>query len=574
MVLGVFNQTTPLLTPEDPNWLPPESEGIFPSKFSAFETYQLEEMASKYKLTPATLAFHLENLRIPIDSPLKWYPAPFLLNISAKIAQGVAKGNARILISAPPRHGKSRISTIHGPLWILENFPNKNVVVTSYGADLAEDFSREVRDFIKDNPDQLEVRIRKDADRISKFLTNKDGALTAIGIGGPITGRGADVLLIDDYIKQIKEANSPTYRQQTWDWFTTTAMTRLEPNASVIIVATRWHHDDLIGRILKNFPDDWEHIKYHAIAREKDNLGRAPGEALFPQRYSVKTLNSRQALLGTFYYDALFDQEPHDSTGDLTDKSWIKVIEAKDIPERPFRLVRVWDFAGTESASADYTAGALIAGDPQSQECYLLNMIRQKNTAAKNELLVTKTAESDGPSVEIVICQETGSAGKAVVEHYKSNVLSGYKVTGHYWNQGKVIIAQPWLACVENGHFYMLRAPWNKAFLDEFETFPSEGSGFHDDQMDVCANGYIKLFGKKRLGVTIGRRKPSDPNNPSALSSASSPEQAAALLAKQAVNSPHRLLKHSKAYAFGSLRRATFGRRQSDIYHDYKEVSK
>lgn len=550
--------------------LGPAQKTLMPTKaafLSAYEEHQLEQIAKNYRLTPATLAYQLENRNLADTDPLKWYPAAFLMHISLRIAIAIAKGNGRIIISAPPRHGKSRLSTIHAPLWVLENFASKNVVTTTYGADLSEDFGRTIRDFIYKNPDILDVRVRQDASKVSKFLTSKDGALTSIGIGGPITGRGADVLLVDDYIKQIKEALSPTYRDYVYDWFTTTAMTRLEPNASVIIIATRWHHDDLIGRIIKNFGTtdtggDWEYIKYHSIARENDVLGRAPGEALFPQRYSVKTLQERKKLLGSMYFDAIFDQEPHENDGDLTDKSWLIKVKAPDIPPGRMRFVRVWDFAGTESAKSDYTAGGLLAANDATEHVYLLNMVRKQITAAKVEKLVKKTAEADGPEVDIVICQETGSAGKAVVDYYQRNVLSEYRVKGHYWNTGKVIVAQPWLAACEDGEFHILEAPWNQDFEDEFEHFPSEGAGYHDDQMDVCSNGFIFLYGKKRLKATWGKSAKQKLVIPA------DPKAAAKLLADNASlyeNSPHKLLKQGKSWSFGTVSKATFGRKSRII---------
>jgi predicted phage terminase large subunit-like protein len=562
------DHNTGLLGGPDPALMP------LAGSFNAYQQHQIEEIGQNFKLTPATLAFRLENKRLGPNDPLKWYPSPFLMYISKKIATGIVRGNARIIISAPPRHGKSRISTIHGPLWCLETFANKNIVTTTYGADLSEDFARAIRDYIYDNPDDLDVRIRDDASRLAKFLTNKGGALTSIGIGGPITGRGADVLLIDDFIKQIKEALSPTYRQYVWDWFTTTAMTRLEPNASVIIIATRWHHDDLIGRIIKKFGTkeeggDWDYIKFHATARENDPLGRSVGEPLFPQRYSAKVLKERETLLGKVYYDAIFDQEPHESDSDLTDKSWVKRFHIRQLPETNLRLVRVWDFAGSEDLKADFTAGGLYAGDIPNKNVYLLNMIRDQLTPAKVQDLVEQTAEADGPGVEIVICQETGSAGKAVVDFYARNVLKGYKVVGQYWNTNKLIVAQPFLAACEAGHFYMLEGEeWNEAFLTEFEHFPAVGAGYHDDQMDTSANAYIRLFGKTGMKTTWGRNSRSAQQILSNLPK--DPVEAALIAtkaAKAAKSSPHTLLKQGKSASFSTMRGATFGRKSRDYYN-------
>lgn len=603
---GLLIPDTDLIMPESEASPMPTREAF---ELSVFARHQLEEIVKNYRLTPATLAFKLENKAILPGQKLKWFPSPFLLYISLKIAIGVAKGDARIIISAPPRHGKSRISTIHAPLWVLENFESKNVVTTTYGADLSEDFARLIKDFITENPDLLDVRLRKDANRIAKFLTSKEGALTSIGLGGPITGRGADVLLIDDFIKQIKEALSPTYRDFVYNWFTTTAMTRLEPNASVIIVATRWHRDDLIGRILKNFGTtdtggEWEHIKSHAIARENDPLGREPGEALFPQRYSVKVLKSREKLLGKMYYDALFDQEPHESDSDLTNKEWIIGIKASEVPDKPWKMARVWDFAGTDDeekkADPDYTAGGLLACDKETNQTILLEMERGRLSAHKVQKLVEEVADADGPSVDVVICQETGSAGKAVVEFYKSNVLKRQNVYGMYWNTNKVVVAQPWLAACEAGEFFMLDdgiteeqllantssgsstelVSWNRVFLKEYETFPTIGTGYHDDQCDVCANGYLHLMGKVKRRSSFGRKlqqqlqaMPTDEELKKM-----TPEKAAEVVrnlhlaerrssSSSTRSSPVDGVKNLKKAVFSVRRGATFGRTKTTTYY-------
>lgn len=460
------------------------------------------KLLQNYRFTPATLANKIANRHVSPGMPLRWYPKPFLMYISLKIAQGIARGNARIIISAPPRHGKSRISTIWTPVWVLELFAAYNVVITTYGADLSEDFSREIRDIIKDNPNLLNVRIKEDASRVAKFLTTSGGGVTAVGLGGPITGRGANVLLIDDYIKQIKEALSPTYRTQMFEWFTTTAMTRLEPNASVIIVATRWHSDDLIGRVVKAFPGEWEYIEIPAIAyeNEPDILGREPGEALFPERYPIKSLEQRKRLLGTKYFDAIFQQRPHEDDEKLTDRAWMQTVTK--LPNiNQLKFLRVWDMAATQGGG-DYTCGVLLAFDPVTKYIYLCDVIRRQYSPGRVEALIRSTAVKDSTATEIALEQEPSSAGKATAEHYKNQVLEGFKVQLYPVTKKKEVRAYPFIAAVESQRFYMLEAEWNRDFLDEFEQFPN---GEHDDQVDPCAIGYDILLGKSGKSVTWGR---------------------------------------------------------------------
>lgn len=461
---------------------------------------EVTRLLKNYKMTPATMAYKFENLHVPPGGKLRWHPAAHLMYISLRVAQAIARGNARLIISAPPRHGKSKLCTHYGPLWVLENFANFAVTLVTYGADLSEDFARDVRETINTAGSLLDVKT--ETDKISKFLTNKGGSMTSIGLMGAYTGRGSNVLFIDDYIKTMQEAMSPTERQKVWDWFVTTPMTRLEPDASVIIIATRWHHDDLIGRLVKNYPDDWEYISIPALAEEDDLLGREPGEALFPQRFGVKSLLKRKELFGSLFFDAIYQQKPHEDTGKYAKREWLTPVN--QLPNARMRLLRVWDLAGTDD-DGDFCAGGLLALDLDTWTVYLLNMIRMQYSPMRVETKIQEVAEVDGPHVEILIEQEPGSSGKAVVEHYIKRVLKGYRVKAFYSSRNKLVRAQPFLAACEAGKFKICSAPWNEDFLKEFETFPPPNKKGHDDQVDVCAAGYEHLTSKLRLSVSWGR---------------------------------------------------------------------
>ena len=155
-----------------------------------------------WKLTPATYLSHV--------TAGAWQAAEHLLYISQVVASAVAKGNGRIIVSVPPRHGKSELLSVGTPQWFLENYPNKHVILTSHTAELSSNFSRRVRDELRAREQLLTVRIRKDVSKIAHFMTTKNGSLFSAGVGGPITGRGAHLLLVDDFIKTPEEAESPT----------------------------------------------------------------------------------------------------------------------------------------------------------------------------------------------------------------------------------------------------------------------------------------------------------------------------------------------------------------------------
>lgn len=467
---------------------------------SLLEQQQIAAVARDWKLTPATFGHKISQGR--------WIPKHFLLQISATVAKGIAKGNARIIISVPPRHGKSQLVSVYTPGWVLERFANKYIILGSYGSELSVGFGRQVRDMFTDSANEglLKTQIKRDASRAHAFLTDQGGGMYSVGLGGPMTGRGAHVLLIDDYIKEIKEALSPTYRDYVWNWFVTTAFTRLEPGGSCIIIATRWHTDDLIGRILHNLShENWQYIEIPAIANHKvgmDQFGRLPGEALFPERYGAQELEERRVTLGTLFFSALFQQKPVDETKKISDGSWLQIIDI--IPAGRYKTARTWDLAASEGGG-DYTVGLRMNYEESSEFTYIDDIKRDQLNPGDVEDLVRQTAVEDGTEVDILIEQEPGASGKALVEHYKNTVLKEFNVNPVPTSNAKkkVIRAQPLLAAAESKRVWLKRAGWNQAFIDEFDEFP----GMFDDQIDTAAAGYTYLSGKKIFSATWGRKR-------------------------------------------------------------------
>lgn len=473
---------------------------------SSHSEAHLSRLLANYKLTPMTLAMKL-NPRI--------IPAPFLNFISMKVATTIAKGNGRLIISVPPRHGKSELITKNTPIWTLENYGQRNVILCTYGGELSTDFGRKVRDLVKDNSHLLNIRLRPDAERVNNWHTNLGGAMMSVGLGGPITGRGADVLLIDDYIKEIKESLSESHREYIWEWFVTTAFTRLEPGGSCIIIATRWHEDDLIGRILKHNPGGrWENIVIPAFAEPgdwdgktkvpddwRDQFGRRFGEPLFPERYPREVLNERKEILGTYFFNALFQQRPEDPNNKLTDKTWLRYVD-KFQPASPMtvRYARTWDLAATEDGG-DWLVGTLMAYEPEIDFSTILDVKRVQLSPGKVEELVTKTTGEDGLNVRVRIEQEPGASGKILIAQY-ARKLSGYDVQPVPVTVHKVVRAQPFLSAIESQKVALLRAPWNAKWAEEYDEFPA---GEHDDQVDTAAAAYNDLSGKAILTTSWGR---------------------------------------------------------------------
>jgi predicted phage terminase large subunit-like protein len=490
-----------LILPGDPEANGNGNAGLQTPGLGRIASRRLAELGANYKLTPATMAHKLNP---------RWYPAAHLMAISLRIAKAIAAGNARIIISVPPRHGKSELITKYTTIWTLEHFPHWMTILATYGAELSTDFGREVRDIIQANSNLLDVRIKQDIRRVANWKTQQGGGMAAVGIGGPITGRGADVLLIDDYIKEIKEAMSKAHKDYIWDWFRTTAYTRIEPGGSCIIIATRWARDDLIGRILdSNLGDvDWQYIRFPALAEADDILGRQPGEALFPKRYDEAALHAIKETLGSFFFNSLYQQDPQNSEHALTDAKWLKLIDILP-PLVNCKKARIWDMAGTQDGG-DYTVGTHMIHDKPKNSTYITNVKRRRMSPQGVESLVRATAIDDGLDTTIYIEQEPGSSGKALVEYYANTVLPEFTVEAVPHNDGKTERAQPFLAAAEAGRIYLLKGSWNEEFISEFGRFPD---GDHDDQIDTAAIGFTKLSGKKTFSASWGRRMHmADPN--------------------------------------------------------------
>jgi len=455
-----------------------------------------------WRLTPATLAVKITAGR--------WIAARHLLYISTIVATEVAKGNARLILTMPARHGKSEFLSVNTAIWFLEKWPDKFVMSISYGSELATDFSLKVRDTFQneDLHHLLRTRIRTDKKRVDRWLTPQGGGLTAAGIGGPLAGRGADLMLIDDYIKNDEDSLSVTKRKKTWEGFKSPAYTRLEPNASLIILATRWNQKDLIGMCMTELAhENWKVINLPALAEINDPLGRAEGEALWPERYSRERLLQIKKTLGTYWWDAMFQQNPRASMAGLDLSDFLKKIPESEVPDdTDLKTVRAWDLAATEDGG-DFTAGPKISRHKETGKIYLRDMKHVQKSSGKVKILVYTTAINDGHGVQIWMEQEPGSSGKTVIEDYK-DLLKAYDFEGEKATGPMEVRASPFLAAIEAGDVFEVEAEWNEAFEAELDGFDADAE--FDDQIVACALGYNKLVFGLKGSLTWGREAESN----------------------------------------------------------------
>lgn len=437
--------------------------------------------------TPATTASILSRGR--------WTSAPHLELLASWIADLAHRQRRRVIVSMPPRHGKSQLVSHWTPVWYLAMFPERRVILASYEADFAASWGRLVRNTLEEHQRELGVKISADSSAANRWDTPQGGGMITAGVGGPITGRGADLLILDDPIKNAEEANSERIRQRVWEWWQSTAYTRLEPGAGAVVVMTRWHQDDLVGRLLRDAQDGgeaWDMLELPALAEPADMLGRSEGSPLWPARYGVEDLGRIKRAVGSYVWAALYQQRPAPaSEGSRFQRAWFgPPVEPSAVPAIA-RRVRYWDLAATEAkpgTDPDWTAGVKMA--EQRGAYWIESVIRARARPKGVEDLIRQTAELDGVGVEIHIEQEPGSSGVATIDHYQRDVLKGFAVYGSKTTGDKQLRANPLSAAAEAGNVKLVRGPWVEAFLEEAEAFPG---GAHDDQVDAASGAMEKL---------------------------------------------------------------------------------
>lgn len=264
---------------------------------------------------------------------------------------------SRIILELPPRHGKSELATIKFPSWILGESPGLPVIVASYSQDLANDFGLATKDAMGSNNYRaiFDTQLRADTKAKAKWMTTEGkGGYTAVGVGGPITGKGFKIGIIDDPIKNREEADSLVIRDKIWKWYTSTFLTREDGNGAVIIIMTRWHDDDLVGRILNNEgAEEWDVVKFPAIAEEDEEF-RLKGEALWEDRFPLEILLNRKRDVGPYDWSALYQQDPVDVESQEFKREWFKYRSMEEIDRLTTRRFITIDPASAMRDKSDF----------------------------------------------------------------------------------------------------------------------------------------------------------------------------------------------------------------------------
>lgn len=298
------------------------------------------------------------------ESDGKWVATPHLEMIDTAVRRAIAGIGPRIvIIEAPVRHGKSEYGSHWLPKWYLRTWPEKSVILTSYEATFARSWGRRGREGFSELQGVTGLAVDKGNASASEWgVAGFSGGMKTAGAGGSITGKGADLLIIDDPIKNAEEAMSPHIRDTLWDWWQTTARTRLEPGGVAIVIATRWHAEDLSGRLITAADSGGEEVarvNLPAIAGENDQLGRKPGEALWPERFPIEELRRVERSTDAFWWSAIYQQQPgkHGSM-EWPDAYFDGIMVAdEDFPDAfQLGIIAVDPSKGKDARKGDYSA--------------------------------------------------------------------------------------------------------------------------------------------------------------------------------------------------------------------------
>lgn len=408
----------------------------------------------------------------------------------------------------------SEIVSRRFPAYALGRNPDMQIIATSYGSDLSARFNRDVQRIIDDDPyravfpdttlsgKNVKTTVAGSYIRTSDLfeIVGFKGAYRSTGVGGGITGQGADILIVDDPVKDRASANSATIRESTWDWYTSTAYTRLSPGGGVIVMCTRWHTDDLVGRLIdrdhKGTGDHWTVINYPAIA-EEDEPHRKKGEALHPERYPLEALEQIRKAVGARDWEALYQQHPVPDGGGLFKREWIQFWD--QLPERFDAACISWDMTFKDSKASDYVVGQVWG---RKDGCfYLVDQFRGQWDFVKT-LEQFIAASKKYPRITRKLVEDKAN-GSAIISTLKKKVSGIIPITP---KESKEARASAVTTLWEAKNVYLPppdRFPWvEREFIPELLSFPS---GAHDDQIDSLSMALNDL--SKHGGLNI------DPTN-------------------------------------------------------------
>jgi predicted phage terminase large subunit-like protein len=415
--------------------------------------------------------------------------APHILRLIDELERAVETPGARLIVTMPPRHSKSLHVSENLPAWYLGRFPDKRVIAASHTAELAHTFSRRVRNKIASERYPFAgVTIAGDKANVRAWdISGRLGGYYAVGVGGSPVGAGADLIVIDDPIRSAADADSETVREALWEWYQGTIRTRLEPGGSIVVTATRWHDDDLTGRLIAAAAaggEQWRHIHMPALSED--------GRALWPERWSVPALETIRAAVGSRVWQAQYQGNPQPVEGGTFKRQWWQSYTA--LPEQIVRVEILVDTAFKTGVGNDYTSMAAWAKD-LSGNAYLVNVWRKRvefPELIQMGVTAWRWARDTFPGIAIPLVPEDKASGQSAIQVWEREndiPVVPYRVGA---GESKISRAEAITPFVEGRRVFIpAAAPWLADWLDEHDRFPH---GAHDDQVDTTAMAVTRLL--------------------------------------------------------------------------------
>lgn len=442
----------------------------------------------------------------------RWVPYEHLLVVDDYLLRVAAREITRLIIELPIRHGKSELVSRYTPAWWLGRYPDDQVMLACYEANFARSWGRKARDVLVEYGEQIFGIQVADSPAASDWwmVQDHEGVMVTAGVGGALTGKGADLLIIDDPVKNAEEAGSQVYRDKAWDWWQSTARSRLQPGGRVVVVMARWHEDDLAGRLQANDAEEWTVVRLPALAEDDDAMGRQPGEALCPEMFDTEALHRTKRELGSYWFAALLQQSPAPPEGLMFKKQHFRYWTSEWQDDAQFYVLhgeqvkrydvgqcvhfQVVDVAASAKQTADYTVCSTWARTPAS-DLVLVDIKRQRFEIGEVATFLAGCNQEHGHPPMWV---ESFGHGTGPVQQLRKDGLP-VRSLGHQHGAQleKVARAQNAIAAYERHAIYHPREP-----LFDLDAFESELLGFntavHDDQVDVTAYA-------ARLLATVGK---------------------------------------------------------------------
>ena len=427
--------------------------------------------------------------------------------LAAKLAAVRAGRIRRLVVNLPPRHLKSLLASVAFPAWCLGHDPAARLLCVSYAQDLADQFARDCRRVMTSGwyRGLFATRLSPVKTATQEFVTTAQGCRLAVGVGGALTGRGADIIILDDPLKP-EEALSRALRQAVNEWYDHTLYSRLNDKrkSAIVLVMHRLHEDDLTAHVLAQ--EDWQVVRLPAIAEGEEHhtaesvfgtghFVRPEGAALHPEREPIELLERIRQTIGAYNFAGQYQQCPAPLGGGLVKRAWFRHYGADALPARFERVVQSWDTANKASELSDYSVCTSwgIAG----KDLYLLDVLRRRLEYPELKRAVREECERFAADVVLI---EDRASGTQLIQELRAEGM--WAVTAYRPQTDKIMRLHAQTAMIENGFVHLPEtAPWLELYLDELTTFPQ---GRHDDQVDSTAQALDWLKGAGREPGIIG----------------------------------------------------------------------